>query len=98
MMCELIIGRKSQKDPVGAFLSIRPGSYWWLVGAMGVLAGFIILSYYSVVAGWTIEYTWKAINMEFASTTETVSNELLYKKWENEFGAFVSSYKPLLAN
>jgi NSS family neurotransmitter:Na+ symporter len=56
MLAEFIIGRKSQKDPVGAYKAIRPDSLWFLVGGMGVLAGFLILSYYSVVGGWTIGY------------------------------------------
>ncbi len=56
MLSEFLIGRKSQLDPVGAYKSIKPDSPWYLVGGMGVFAGFIILSYYGVVAGWTIGY------------------------------------------
>ncbi len=62
MIVELVIGRKSKKDPVGAFKTIAPGSKWWIIGAMGVMAGFGILSYYSVVAGWTVAYIVKGIS------------------------------------
>jgi len=58
LIAELTIGRHAQKDPVGSFHAIRPDTRWWLVGALGVLAGVGILSFYSVIAGWTIGYVW----------------------------------------
>ena len=58
MIAELAIGRRAQKDPVSAFAVIKPGSPWWAVGALGVMAGVGILSFYSVIAGWTIAYIW----------------------------------------
>jgi NSS family neurotransmitter:Na+ symporter len=60
MIAELAVGRRSGKDPVGAFNFIKPGSAWWLTGALGVLAGVGILSFYSVIAGWTIAYIYYA--------------------------------------
>ncbi|BBB32407.1 neurotransmitter:Na+ symporter, NSS family [Thermotomaculum hydrothermale] len=62
MIVELVIGRKAKKNPVGAFKTIAPGSKWWIIGALGVIAGFGILSYYSVVAGWTLAYIIKAVS------------------------------------
>lgn len=58
MVAELVLGRRAQLDPVGAFSTLRPGSSWWLVGALGVLAGAGILSFYSVIAGWSVAYIW----------------------------------------
>ncbi|MFP3947565.1 MAG: sodium-dependent transporter, partial [Longimicrobiales bacterium] len=55
MMAEVLIGRHTQKSPVGA-LKEAVGPLWGLVGAWGVLAGFTILSYYTVVAGWSLYY------------------------------------------
>ncbi|MBN2395827.1 MAG: sodium-dependent transporter [Candidatus Atribacteria bacterium] len=60
MNSELLLGRKTQKNPVGAFKMLAPGKPWVIVGFMGVLAGFIILSYYSVVAGWALSYILKS--------------------------------------
>ncbi|HBY57883.1 MAG TPA: sodium-dependent transporter [Candidatus Atribacteria bacterium] len=60
MNSELLIGRKSERNALGAFKVLAPGSPWWIVGAMGILAGFIILSYYSVVAGWAVAYIFKS--------------------------------------
>jgi NSS family neurotransmitter:Na+ symporter len=58
MIAELAVGRRAQKDPVTAFRVIRPGTPWWVTGALGVLAGIGILSFYSVIAGWTLAYVW----------------------------------------
>lgn len=60
VITEITIGRKTQRNPVGAFLSLAPGTPWWLIGAMGVSAGFVILSFYSIVAGWALAYIFKA--------------------------------------
>ncbi len=59
MLGELTIGRHSQKNPVGAYRKIAPR--WSFVGVLGVVTGIAILSYYSVVAGWTLGYVIKSI-------------------------------------
>jgi NSS family neurotransmitter:Na+ symporter len=61
MLAELCIGRHSQRNPVGAFKFIKPGTPWKLVGYMGVFSGVMILSYYGVVAGWAAGYFYKTI-------------------------------------
>ena len=58
IIAEIAIGRRAQKDPVTAFRVLKPGSAWWLTGLLGVMAGVGILSFYSVIAGWTIAYIW----------------------------------------
>lgn len=55
MMAELLIGRKTQRSTVGA-LKEAVGPAWGLVGGWGVLCGFILLSYYTVIAGWSLFY------------------------------------------
>jgi NSS family neurotransmitter:Na+ symporter len=55
MMAELLIGRKTQKSAVGA-LKDAVGPMWGIVGGWGVLCGFILLSYYTVIAGWSLYY------------------------------------------
>lgn len=56
MVAEFSIGRHSRANTAGAYQKLAPGTHWRWVGRMGVLAGFLILGYYSVVAGWTLEY------------------------------------------
>jgi|TARA_B100001964_G_C14243860_1_gene606430 NSS family neurotransmitter:Na+ symporter len=66
MMAEVLIGRSSQLSPVGAFRKFtHGGSPWMGVGWLGVLAAFVILSYYSIVAGWAMHYTWLSISTGF---------------------------------
>ena len=70
MMAEITIGRSTQKSPVGAFIELAgEESNWKLVGFLGVAAGFIILSYYSVVAGWALNYTFMSLTNFFEGRT-----------------------------
>lgn len=55
MVAELAIGRKSQRNPVGAFKELG-FKKWAVIGYMGVAAGFLILSFYNVVAAWAFGY------------------------------------------
>lgn len=55
MLAEMVLGRTAQRNPVGAFRNLAGGA-WPLVGALGILTGFVILSFYIVVAGWTLAY------------------------------------------
>lgn len=85
MLSELLIGRKAQLNIFGAFRKLAPGSYWPLVGMMGVGAAFMILSFYAVVAGWTLEYTFYAIGNEFAGESpegiKAIFDELKAASW-----------------
>ncbi|MGK9477149.1 sodium-dependent transporter [Melioribacter sp. OK-6-Me] len=62
LIAEVLIGRSTQKNPVGSFKSLHPSSFWQWIGGIGVIAGFVILSFYTVVAGWTLGYIYEAIN------------------------------------
>ena len=67
MMAEIIVGRAAQRSPVGAFQAMAgPKSAWRIVGWMGVATGFIILSYYSVVAGWSLHYVYLSVTNAFS--------------------------------
>ena len=61
MMAELAIGRATQKSAVPAFRQIAPKSFWVVAGALGVIAAFLILTYYPLVTGWSIGYMVEAI-------------------------------------
>ena len=66
MVAEFLIGRRSRSNTAGAYQRLAPGTPWKWVGRMGVLAGFLILSYYTVVAGWTLEFIYEAATNSFA--------------------------------
>ncbi|MFC4544260.1 sodium-dependent transporter [Halosolutus amylolyticus] len=55
MLVEFVIGRRSERNPIGAFRRLGHPS-WRFAGAIGAFAGFVILSYYSVVGGWVLQY------------------------------------------
>lgn len=85
MLSELLIGRKAQLNIFGAFRKLAPGKPWYLVGLMGVGAAFMILSFYAVVAGWTLEYAFYALRNEFAGKTAeeltVIFNDLTGATW-----------------
>ena len=90
MMAEILIGRRTSKSPVSAFLElargIAGGRLWAGVGYLGVATGFIILSYYSVVAGWTVYYFGKCLVWSVEGFTPEIAGSL-----GDQFGAFLSN-------
>ncbi len=78
MMAELVVGRRTRQSPVGAFLGAAKdspgGRAWGAVGALGVTGSFILLSYYALIAGWTVYYfgqclVWSARGMDLDGQT-----------------------------
>lgn len=69
MMAETMIGRRGRQSPVNAMKALvaeaSANSRWQYLGWLGVIAGMIILSYYSVIAGWALAYVIKAISGSF---------------------------------
>ncbi len=61
MLTEFFIGRHSKRNAAGAFKLMAPGTKWSFIGYNGVLASFLILCFYSVVSGWTLEYMFQAV-------------------------------------
>lgn len=61
MIGEFSLGRAGRSDAVGAFQNIGAAKPWHSIGFMAVAASYIILCFYMVVAGWTLEYLWNSI-------------------------------------
>jgi len=89
MLAELAIGRHTQKNPVGAFETIRPRSGWKYLGYAGVVTTIAILSYYAVVAGWAFGYLYKTIFGLFKNITwessASIFNRFVANPWESLF-------------
>ena len=70
LVAEWLIGRRGQENPINAMadLARRNGRLpaWALVGASGVLAAFLILSFYSVIGGWSLSYTLSSVTGAFS--------------------------------
>lgn len=88
MIGEFVIGRSSRANTVDSYRVLAPGKPWVASGFIGVVGGFLVLSYYSVVAGWTLDYT-------VASATAQLLRPINY---EDYFNSFVHHpWRPLLA-
>jgi NSS family neurotransmitter:Na+ symporter len=76
MMSEILMGRRGRRNPIATMelLGAEEGKSpnWKVVGAMGVLAGVLILSYYAVVGGWTLSYVLKSGTAQFANATPEI--------------------------
>jgi NSS family neurotransmitter:Na+ symporter len=66
MLSEFTIGRRAQRNVFGAFKFLKPGQPWYFFGYICVGAAFMILAYYSTIAGWTLEYLYQAIANGFS--------------------------------
>jgi len=78
MISEIMIGRRGRRNPIATMRIVgeEEGSSpsWGLVGVLGILAGFLILSFYSVIAGWAVSYFIYSLGGRFAGATpETIS-------------------------
>ncbi len=69
MMAETMLGRRSRQNPINTMITLADEAgadkNWHYLGWMGVTAGFLILSYYSVIAGWASAYVLKAFTGSF---------------------------------
>lgn len=61
MIAEFSLGRAGGSDVVGSFKNLGAKRIWWSVGGLAILASYMILCFYMVVAGWTFEYLWQSI-------------------------------------
>ena len=73
ILAELAMGRETKKSAVSAFKQIAPKSFWWIAGATGVLAAFLIMTYYPLVAGWSLGYMYESIVNWGPMTTDPAS-------------------------
>ncbi|MBP7604307.1 MAG: sodium-dependent transporter [Spirochaetes bacterium] len=81
MIAEIVIGRHTEKDPVGAFKIIGAGSRWEFVGYLGVLSGFCIMTFYSVVGGWTLGYIVKSASGAISSIRDMSTAEAVFENF-----------------
>ncbi len=73
MISEFYIGRKTRLNAVGSFEKLAPGKPWKLIGYMGVLGAYLIMFFYSSVAGWVYSYIFKAIRGDFVGITPEIA-------------------------
>ena len=89
---EFVIGRRSQKNAFAAFRDLSGGSAWRWVGLFTIIVPLVVLSYYSVIGGWSVEYLLKSVSFSF---TVEASQSVFHSM----FTDFVSStWAPLIAH
>ncbi|MBX3728940.1 MAG: sodium-dependent transporter [Candidatus Sumerlaeia bacterium] len=76
LLVEFSLGRHCQTSAVGTYRQIAPGRPWWLNGLLGVVAGFVILSFYSAVAGWVLKYFVTGVTQGYSDFTPEASGGL----------------------
>lgn len=86
LLAELAIGRSGRGSAATSFMRAGGGKSWFAAGMLQVLAPFLILSFYIIVAGWTLNYSMIAFNGQLFSTTD----------YAGEFNSFVSGYMPIV--
>ena len=92
MMAEIMLGRRGRQSPINTMhtLAIEAGHnpHWKWLGWLGVVAGFLILSYYSVIAGWSLAYIFRTATGTFTDVTPDGVGSI--------FGNFLSDSESLL--
>ena len=89
---EFVIGRRSQKNAFAAFRDLSGGSAWRWVGLFTIIVPLVVLSYYSVIGGWSVEYLLKSVCFSF-------TGEASQSVFHSMFTDFVSStWAPLIAH
>ena len=91
MMSEFVIGRRAQHTPIKAFPALRPDRKGWgLVGLLGIVTSFFILSQYLVLSGWTTGYIWESLSGSLAALGTGAA------PISNYFSQFSTGTKPIL--
>lgn len=87
---EFVVGRRSQKNAYAAFRDLSGGSAWKWVGLFTIIVPLVVLSYYSVIGGWSIEYLVKSCTFSFTGNVSQAAMNTM-------FTDFVSSpWTPLI--
>lgn len=80
MMAEVFIGRRARKSPINAIAELadeaKKSKKWSIIGLMGMLAGVMIFSFYSVVAGWVLHYIALMGSGEFVGASSEKAGEI----------------------
>ncbi len=88
LCAEFALGRSTHMNVLGCFRTLKPRQpFWKIIGIIGVAAGVMILSFYSVIAGWTLEYFFVAMRGDITGHTTAELHAM--------FGDFTSGWRPV---
>jgi len=89
MVSEFVVGRRANANPVGAFKKLAPGTAWYAIGYSGIAASFLIMLFYTSVAGWVYSYIFRALMGTFINASPEMTVGV--------FGNLITStYEPII--
>ena len=77
-LSEAVIGRRTHSNAIGAMKKLAPGSFWRVLGYLSVITPTIIVSYYSIVGGWSLEYFVKSLSLNYGEFQPSGNTALLF--------------------
>lgn len=77
-LAESLIGRRSRRNAIAAMKTLAPGSRWSLFGYLSVFTPVVILSYYCIVGGWSLEYLLQSFSLGFSTFEPSGRTPLLF--------------------
>ena len=89
---EFVVGRRSQKNAYAAFRDLSGGSAWRWVGLFTVVVPLIVLSYYSVIGGWSVEYLIKSLTFSFTGSDSQGAMSTMFMEFAS------STWTPLICH
>lgn len=93
MMAEILLGRRGRSTPIRSMQVLaeenHAGSWWQIIGWSGTLAGMLILSYYSVIGGWTLAYIFKSAAGTFSGASGQFAADTFEYFVGNPTGLFI---------
>lgn len=103
MLGEFSLGRAGRSDAVGVYKKLSPGKKWWMVGSLSIIASYLILCFYMVVAGITLEYLIQSVTGNLydgvtASTAKVVFHEKMQEYVCGSSGPLINTYLMILIN
>jgi neurotransmitter:Na+ symporter, NSS family len=90
LLAEFIIGRSAGKDAVRSYRLLAPKTPWYLLGYMGVVASFILLSFYSVVGGWILSYLIRSFTGSLSGLSQQEYGSLFEKIISNPIEVIIA--------
>lgn len=100
MMAEVMLGRKGRHSPINTMSLLarenHRSQFWQLIGWSGVIAGFLILSYYSVIAGWALAYIPRLATGTFSAVIDLGSTQAVADFASGQFSALIGDYQQLI--
>lgn len=91
IVSEFVLGRHTRSNIFGCYRSLHAGRGWQMLGVLGIVASLMILSFYAVVAGWTLEYLWQTVFGNLFTYGNAAGG------YESHFEQFsTGSYRPVL--